>query len=71
MPTYAFRCSGCGQQFEEFVRTFGATAPCPACGSREVERRVSAPASPVGDRLRDKLAESRAKCGGRPGSSFG
>ena len=38
MPTYEFRCTGCGESFE-VVCSFAereARAVCPACGGREV-----------------------------------
>jgi putative FmdB family regulatory protein len=40
VPIYEFECSKCGAAFEELVRA-GETAPCPECGSMEVERRWS------------------------------
>jgi putative FmdB family regulatory protein len=40
VPIYEFECSKCGAAFEELVRA-GEAAPCPACGSEEVERRWS------------------------------
>ena len=40
MPIYEFECSKCGARFEELVGA-GETAPCPQCGSSEVERRYS------------------------------
>jgi putative FmdB family regulatory protein len=40
MPIYEFTCQACGARFEELVRR-DATAPCPECGSAEVERLLS------------------------------
>lgn len=62
MPMYEFRCQKCGRQFEELVGRFGEKAPCPSCGSKDVERLVSAPTTPLGDRLRKLLGGSSA-CG--------
>lgn len=45
MPIYAFSCPRCGREFEELVPRVGATAPCPDCGEKNVELKVSAPAS--------------------------
>jgi putative FmdB family regulatory protein len=45
VPLYDFHCRNCGERFEEFARP-GDTAPCPACGSRDVERVLSAFAGP-------------------------
>ena len=50
MPVYEFECSKCGTRFEELVKAEQA-APCPRCGSAEVERRYSQigePRVPVG-----------------------
>jgi putative FmdB family regulatory protein len=46
MPMYEFECQGCRSRFEELVRNAAALADlrCPACGSDEVERQVSAAA---------------------------
>lgn len=41
MPTYAFVCGDCGEKFEELVG-MGKTAPCPQCGSKKVEKQVTA-----------------------------
>jgi putative FmdB family regulatory protein len=45
MPLYDFRCRSCGEPFEAFARA-GATAPCPSCGSADVERVLSPFAGP-------------------------
>lgn len=45
MPLYDFHCKECNCDFELLVR--GSTAyVCPECGSAEVEKQVSLPASP-------------------------
>ncbi len=43
MPIYEFTCGQCGHLFEALVPRPGAKSPCPACGSRKVEQRVSRP----------------------------
>jgi putative FmdB family regulatory protein len=41
MPTYEYRCSGCGNAFEKFQRMSDEpVADCPACGAK-AERRIS------------------------------
>ena len=41
MPTYEYRCSDCGRQFELFQRMSDSPgAPCPGCG-RRAERLIS------------------------------
>lgn len=47
MPLYEFQCRVCGRSYEELIRNAAdeqATA-CPECGSKEVARLLSAPAS--------------------------
>lgn len=42
MPMYDFHCNTCSHEFEEMAR--GDSCPaCPACGSAETERHLSAP----------------------------
>ncbi|HTM26503.1 MAG TPA: zinc ribbon domain-containing protein [Vicinamibacterales bacterium] len=41
MPLFDFRCRGCGNRFETLVRPPAAPI-CPACGSAELERLISA-----------------------------
>ncbi|MBM4394128.1 MAG: zinc ribbon domain-containing protein [Deltaproteobacteria bacterium] len=47
MPIYEFECRECRQRFDELVRNAAdlVEAKCPACGSGEVRREVSAPAA--------------------------
>ncbi len=72
MPIYEYRCGACAGRFEELVRRPEEAPPCPACGSAEVERLVSAfagvggvggPAMPDYSRLGHHRA-SRGCCGG-------
>ena len=44
MPIYQYDCSGCEQRIEVFFRSASATqkAECPECGSRQLERVMSA-----------------------------
>ncbi len=42
MPIYEYRCSECGERFEELVRGSGdEPTACRACGSSEVARVYS------------------------------
>ena len=43
MPLYEFICTECEQGFEELVRNNEAAGQvnCPACGGRQVRRRIS------------------------------
>jgi putative FmdB family regulatory protein len=45
VPIYDFACRACGEPFEELTKA-DETPPCPACGSTDVERRLSTPARP-------------------------
>jgi putative FmdB family regulatory protein len=40
VPLFDFLCGACGNRFEELTAA-GATPPCPACGSEEVQREYS------------------------------
>lgn len=43
MPIFDFHCKSCDNRFELLVRS--STVPaCPACGSAELEKQISAPA---------------------------
>jgi putative FmdB family regulatory protein len=45
MPIYDYRCKDCDKIFEQLTRA--STVPlCPACGSRQLEKLVSAPTAP-------------------------
>jgi len=41
MPIYEYRCTGCGERFEELVRAADPAAACAGCGSGEVQRLLS------------------------------
>jgi putative FmdB family regulatory protein len=39
MPTYAYRCAGCGHEFDQFQSiTSGPIRKCPQCGKLAVKR---------------------------------
>lgn len=41
MPIYEYRCASCGVEFEAFLPVGAATPACRACGTQDVERRMS------------------------------
>jgi putative FmdB family regulatory protein len=41
MPVYEFRCIPCDVRYEQYVRRYDETAPCPRCGGARVERLFS------------------------------
>jgi len=42
MPMYDYRCLGCGQVHEVFLRSAASSIPnCPSCGSDRLERLIS------------------------------
>ncbi len=47
MPIYEYACAPCGKTFEELIirRSDEADVKCPACGSADVARQMSRPAS--------------------------
>jgi putative FmdB family regulatory protein len=51
MPIYEFRCVDCKAEFEELCRLDERTVPCPSCGSRNVERKISLCAFSVGGKM--------------------
>lgn len=56
MPLYDFRCSSCGEQFEELVSPT-TSPPCPSCGAPDPERLLGSFAGPFTVGLRG--AEAR------------
>lgn len=49
MPIYEYRCQQCANVFSHYFRTWQAAEeegvpPCPACGTRQTQRLLSAPA---------------------------
>ncbi len=42
MPTYEYRCEGCGHEFEKFQSiTAAPVKKCPKCGKNRVKRLIS------------------------------
>lgn len=42
MPIYDYRCGKCGRTSEVFLRSSDSYVNCPACGSEDMEKLVSA-----------------------------
>lgn len=46
MPIYEYKCSGCGEKFEEIVSVSATeNPPCPTCKSESTEKLMSGFAS--------------------------
>ncbi|WZO98421.1 zinc ribbon domain-containing protein [Isosphaeraceae bacterium EP7] len=45
MPIYEYRCEPCAKTFETLIRNNGDTPRCPDCGTIEVAKQFSVPAS--------------------------
>ncbi|MCK4548606.1 MAG: zinc ribbon domain-containing protein [Candidatus Krumholzibacteria bacterium] len=41
MPIYEYKCTACGNRFEELVLNSSQKVPCPDCDSDDVERELS------------------------------
>jgi putative FmdB family regulatory protein len=41
MPIFEYRCSGCGDEFEQLVLHSSPVPECPSCGSRDIEKLMS------------------------------
>ena len=60
MPLYDFHCSKCDKTFERLVR--GESVPeCPHCGSLDIEKLVSRPATPGTSAELVKSARAQAR----------
>lgn len=59
MPLYGFHCKQCDKDCELLVG-FDDKPPCPACGSRRMERLVSRPAPPGKSKGLVKAARAQA-----------
>lgn len=47
MPLFEFECTKCNQTVELLLRRPDDTAECPGCGSKKLNRLISAPAAPA------------------------
>ena len=52
MPIYEYRCKSCGEVFEQLVLGGGLddNLSCPKCGSKDIEKAMSAFSSAGGSR---------------------
>jgi len=64
MPIYEYRCEGCGEDFEELVRSADDAVPCPACGSEQVGRKLSVFAFQSTGSDRPSASSASSSCGG-------
>jgi len=48
MPIYEYACKKCGHEFEQLVRGDEKVA-CPACDSKQLQKKFSVPAAHTGD----------------------
>ena len=60
MPIYEYSCTKCAKEFEALVRPGKGGPACPACGSTELERRLSLP-SVKSDTTRAKAMKAAKK----------
>ncbi len=60
MPIYEFRCQSCGREFEKLVFGSDQQVECESCGSRQVEKLMSACAAKVGYKF--TAASSKSSC---------
>jgi putative FmdB family regulatory protein len=71
MPLYEFRCSACGEKFEEIVSSsLSQDVVCPECGEGKPERLMSTFATVGGDGASSfSSSASSGGCGGSSGFS--
>ena len=60
VPLFDFECRACRHEFEALVRT-GDEPSCPACGSRDLERLLSAFAVDTADKRAAAAKQSRQR----------
>jgi len=51
MPIFEFACGGCGHEFEELLMSREAEVACPACASKEVNKKMSVCAAKCGTKF--------------------
>ena len=62
MPIFEFKCSECGNPFEELVFGSSAQVSCPECDSVEVEKMISTFASKIAGGSNFSAGVSAAAC---------
>ena len=64
MPIFEYVCRSCEHEFEELVRAANEAAPpCPRCGKRKVERRISVFAARQGQASDPATGGGCGRCG--------
>jgi putative FmdB family regulatory protein len=48
MPVFEYRCRRCGEEFELFLLGASERPRCPACGSEDLQKKVSVPSCSTG-----------------------
>ncbi|MBD3391861.1 MAG: zinc ribbon domain-containing protein [Chitinivibrionales bacterium] len=73
MPIYEYRCSACGNRFEELVSGANASPqPCPSCKSENTEKLMSAAGIVTGSAKAPSCSSASAcAASGVPGCSSG
>lgn len=71
MPIYEFKCTKCGNEFEEILFGSDDTATCPACGSGETERLMSCCRRHKSGGVGDSLGQASSASSGCAGCSGG
>ncbi|MGB9722211.1 MAG: FmdB family zinc ribbon protein [bacterium] len=61
MPIYTYKCINCGKVFDFLFLKSSEEPKCPQCGSKNLEKQVTAPASV---RIRGSQSSGTTCCGG-------
>jgi putative FmdB family regulatory protein len=72
MPIYEYRCTACGGEFEELVRSTSHERElrCTACDSAKIERKLSVPAAPQTAAASRPLPTGCGNCATNPSCPF-
>jgi putative FmdB family regulatory protein len=77
MPLFEYRCAGCGEAFEELVRSPDEPVPCPACGQEGASRKLplvrrgSGGGDSLGSSASSHASSHASGCAGCAGGSCG
>ena len=65
MPIYEYRCTACGREFEELIRSAAdqRSLRCPHCEGRSLERKLSVFAAQADTARTPRSAASPGACG--------
>ncbi len=64
MPIYEFVCSECGEEFEELILGTNKNVKCKKCGSKDVQKKMSAFAFKSGVKFVGTGKKAAAACSG-------